>query len=187
MYLQTEEIRKSRPTSDWKQANQSIHSSNYHRDNYSWRRFYFIETDFIHDFTTIPLIFARAVRRIDGITGMSRGISEGRQKKKLPIRLKAVEFFYSLKTKWWFNSHTKWTVRVSSSFNPRRTCKFIPAPWCKGSWWTPPPPRVFDLLQYFETPLIDLIWRYILWVVALLGACDVTNNGHHFGRHLVFY
>ena len=23
--------------------------------------------------------------------------------------------------------------------------------------------------------------RYILWVVALLEACDVTNNGHHFG------
>ena len=49
---------------------------------------------------------------------MSRGISEGKQKKKLPILLKAVEFFYSLKTKWWFNSHTKWTVRVSSSFEP---------------------------------------------------------------------
>ena len=99
MYLQTEEIRKSRPTSDWKQANQSIHSSNYHRDNYSWRRFYFTETDFIHDFTTIPLIFARAVRRIDGITGMSRGISEGKQNKKLPIRIKAVEFVYSLQKK----------------------------------------------------------------------------------------
>ena len=25
--------------------------------------------------------------------------------------------------------------------------------------------------------------RYILWVVALLGACDVTNNA----RHLKFY
>ena len=22
--------------------------------------------------------------------------------------------------------------------------------------------------------------RYILWVVALLEACDVTENGHHF-------
>ena len=29
--------------------------------------------------------------------------------------------------------------------------------------------------------------RYILWVVALLGACDVTNNGCHLGRHLGFY
>ena len=23
--------------------------------------------------------------------------------------------------------------------------------------------------------------RYILWVVALLGACEVTNNGRHLG------
>ena len=29
--------------------------------------------------------------------------------------------------------------------------------------------------------------RYILWVVALLEAYDVTNNGRHLGRHLGFY
>ena len=29
--------------------------------------------------------------------------------------------------------------------------------------------------------------RYILWAVALLEVCDVTNNGHHLGRHLGFY
>ena len=29
--------------------------------------------------------------------------------------------------------------------------------------------------------------RYILWVVALLGACDNANNGHHLRRHLGFY
>ena len=29
--------------------------------------------------------------------------------------------------------------------------------------------------------------RYILWVVALLEACDVTNNGRHLGCHLGFY
>jgi len=29
--------------------------------------------------------------------------------------------------------------------------------------------------------------RYILWVVALLEACRVTNNGRHRGRHLGFY
>ena len=28
--------------------------------------------------------------------------------------------------------------------------------------------------------------RYILWVVALLEACDVTNNGRHLGHHLRF-
>ena len=29
--------------------------------------------------------------------------------------------------------------------------------------------------------------RYILWVVALLEACDVTNNGRHLDYHLGFY
>ena len=29
--------------------------------------------------------------------------------------------------------------------------------------------------------------RYILWMMALLEACDVTNNGRHLGRHLGFY
>jgi len=29
--------------------------------------------------------------------------------------------------------------------------------------------------------------RYILWVVALLEACDITNDGLHLGRHLGFY
>ena len=54
-----------------------------------------------------------------------------------------------------------------------------------GGLMEPPLPAVFDMLQYFETilPLVksltDLLnkMRYILWVVALLEACDVTNNG----------
>jgi len=29
--------------------------------------------------------------------------------------------------------------------------------------------------------------RYILWVAALLVACDVIQDGCHFGRHLGFY
>ena len=29
--------------------------------------------------------------------------------------------------------------------------------------------------------------RYISWVVPLLEACDVTNNGRHLGRNLAFY
>ena len=32
-----------------------------------------------------------------------------------------------------------------------RTRKLIPPPWNKGGGWTPP--RVFDMLQYFETIL----------------------------------
>ena len=57
--------------------------------------------------------------------------------------------------------------------------------------------RVFDMLQYFETILLlvdqwkafDLLnkMRYNLWVVALLEACDVTNNGRHLSRYLGFY
>ena len=51
-----------------------------------------------------------------------------------------------------------------------------------------PLPRVFAVLQYFET--ICLHWkafdllnklRYILLMVALLEACEVTNNGRHLG------
>ena len=29
--------------------------------------------------------------------------------------------------------------------------------------------------------------RYILWLVALLGPCDFTNNGRNLSRHLGFY
>ena len=29
--------------------------------------------------------------------------------------------------------------------------------------------------------------RYILGVVALLEACDITNNGRHLSHHLGFY
>ena len=28
---------------------------------------------------------------------------------------------------------------------------------------------------------------YILWVVSLLEACDVTNNGRHLNHHLRFH
>ena len=36
---------------------------------------------------------------------------------------------------------------------------------------------------YLQWKVFDLLYkmRYILWVVALLGACDVTNNGRHLG------
>ena len=29
--------------------------------------------------------------------------------------------------------------------------------------------------------------RYILWVVALLEACDITKHGRHLGRRLEIY
>ena len=58
---------------------------------------------------------------------------------------------------------------IESRVNSWKSGKFIP-----------------DILQYLEKILpsaFDLLnkMRYILWVVALLQACDVTNNGHHFG------
>ena len=34
-----------------------------------------------------------------------------------------------------------------------RTRKFIPPQWYKGGLMDPPPPWVFDMLQYFETIL----------------------------------
>ena len=42
---------------------------------------------------------------------------------------------------------------------------------------------------YLQWKAFDLLYkmRYILWVVALLGACEVTNNGPHLGHHLGFY
>ena len=80
-----------------------------------------------------------------------------------------------------------------------RTRKFIPPPWYKGEeeggggWMEP----VLEFLIcwsipkrfYLQWKAFDLLYkiRYILWVVALLGACDVTNNGRHLGRHLGFY
>ena len=59
-----------------------------------------------------------------------------------------------------------------------------------GGWMEPPPPGVFDMLQYLETILLRveiLKMRYILQVVALLEACDVTRNGGHLGCHLGFH
>ena len=53
-----------------------------------------------------------------------------------------------------------------------------------------PLPEVFNMLQHIETILLlveslcrDLLnkMKYILWVVALLEACDVTSNGRHLG------
>ena len=42
---------------------------------------------------------------------------------------------------------------------------------------------------YLRWKAFDLLYkmRYILWVVGLLGACDVTNNGRHLDCHLGFY
>ena len=38
---------------------------------------------------------------------------------------------------------------------------------------------------YLKWKAFDILYKmkYILWVVALLGACDVTNNVRHLGFH----
>ena len=59
----------------------------------------------------------------------------------------------------------------------------------------PPPPLEFlkccSILKrfYLQWKAFDLLkkMRYILWVVALLEACDFANNGRHLGSHLGFY
>ena len=61
-----------------------------------------------------------------------------------------------------------------------------------GGWggWMESLPGVFDMLQYLETILsrVEILkMRYILRVVALLEACDVTRNGRHLGCHLGFH
>ena len=67
---------------------------------------------------------------------------------------------------------------IKVPLNLERTRKFIPPPWytfliCCSIW------KRF----YLQWKAFDLLYkmRYILWVVALLEACDVTNNGHHLG------
>ena len=51
-----------------------------------------------------------------------------------------------------------------------------------------PFPRDFDMLQFFKTflPSMESLHllnkkRFILWVVALPEACDVTNNRRNLG------
>ena len=58
----------------------------------------------------------------------------------------------------------------------------------RGGWT---PPRVFNMLQCFETILssVESLWSSLQdeVYVALLGICDVANNGRHLGHHLGFY
>jgi len=62
----------------------------------------------------------------------------------------------------------------------------ISPPCTRGGGGVEPLPRVFDMLQYFETILpsvesFDLVdkLRYILWVLAPLEVFDVTKHGCH--------
>ena len=54
----------------------------------------------------------------------------------------------------------------------------------EGGGWNSISKRLY--LQWKAFDLLNKV-RYILWVVALLEACDVTNNDRHLGLHLGFY
>ena len=71
--------------------------------------------------------------------------------------------------------------------------KFIPSSWYKGVVVVDRTPPLEFLTCYSTLKRFCLQWKafdvlnkmwYILWVMALLEACDVTNNGHHLGRYL---
>ena len=64
----------------------------------------------------------------------------------------------------------------------------------RGGGWMEPPLEFLLCCSiskrfYLQWKAFDLLYkmRYILCVVALLRACDVTNNGRNLSRHLGFY
>ena len=72
---------------------------------------------------------------------------------------------------------------------------FIPPPWYKEGWMDPPPPpRVFDILQYYETILPSVkslsfpALKNVVYFMGggAVGVFDVFNNVHHLGCHLRF-
>ena len=82
------------------------------------------------------------------------------------------------------------TDLFSTDLNLWDTCKFIPPPWYKGGgggWWSPSLEVLVcsSILKRFclQWKAFDLLnnMRYILWVVAMLEACDITNNGRQLG------
>ena len=71
-----------------------------------------------------------------------------------------------------------------------RTRKVIPPHrGSKGGGWNPSPEFLIccsiSKRFYLKWKAFDLLnkIRYILWVVALLKVCDVTNNGRHLGLY----
>ena len=75
------------------------------------------------------------------------------------------------------------------TFNPRTYSRIhTPTVVVKGGWWWNPSLEFLICcsiskrfcLQWKTFDLLNKM-RYILWLVALLEACDVTNNGCHLG------
>ena len=93
--------------------------------------------------------------------------------------------------------HVTWFIEHHPLQLYPRTYKQIHTPTVVQGVDGPPPPPPLELLLccsiskrfYLQWNAFDLLYkmRYILWLVALLGACDVTNNGRNLSRHLGFY
>ena len=82
---------------------------------------------------------------------------------------------------------------VHLKFNPW-TYTQIQTPAVVQKGMEPLPPRILFCCSmskrfHLQWKAFDLLnkMRYILWVVLLLRACDVTNNDCHLGHHLGFY
>ena len=85
---------------------------------------------------------------------------------------------YTTETAVYDKSRVRGIIGISSL---GRTRKFIPLLWNKGGGGVDgTPPRFFWYVAVFWIDL-DNKMGYILGVVVLLEACDVTNNGRHFG------
>ena len=84
-----------------------------------------------------------------------------------------------------------WKFQCLIFINPRKYTQIHTTLWYKlgGGGWNPPLEfliRCSISNQWKAFVLVNKI-RYIIWVVALLEACDVTKNSCHLSRHLVFY
>ena len=83
-------------------------------------------------------------------------------------------------------------TRISYRYhiNPRMYTQIHTTTEEQGEEWILPPFLLKFLISYSISKRFCLQWkafdflkkmRYILWVVALLEACDVTNDGCHLG------
>ena len=86
-----------------------------------------------------------------------------------------------------------WLIVQTLYINPRTYTEIHTPTVVQGGWMKPPLEFLIccsiSKRLYLQWKAFDLLYkmRYILWVVALLGVRDVTNNGRHLGRHLGFH
>ena len=83
------------------------------------------------------------------------------------------------------SSHTKPTTTLPTYLSDVHAKSYLP-PWYKRRVDGTPPQRFLFCLHWKAFDLLNKM-RYILWMVALLEACYVTNNGRHLCRYLGFY